>query len=286
MARYTVHLHDRLCRVMDREAPLALAPVRKTAGRGRVAGMSRKARRRLLLSLAMVARCDPCVFVTLTYRDCVEDSERYRKDFNWYGVELRRRFPHCCGFWRLQFQERGAAHFHLLLWLGSSESEDEVNSWSSELWCRITGDNSPAHREHGSKTVDCGPNFRATGFYLALYQGRDEQDRTDIHTGRTWGIIGRKFLDLSPLVKTEMTDQDAIRFHRVLRGHYKSRNRETCARSGWFKGLRQRRTTLQAFLPVEVSSRLVQWVCSQPTDDPTEDRTTWHPQKLSDGWQW
>jgi len=285
MKRFKVQLFDRLAKVTDSEAPISLASKRPTSPRGQVEGMSRKARRRLLVALAMVSRSDPCHFVTLTYAEFVEDCAQWHRDLDSFAKALARRFPHYCGFWRLQFQERGAPHFHLILWLCEEGQAEDVCNWASVTWCRITGDNSEKHQKYGADVQECG-DFRATGFYLALYQGKAEQDRKDILTGRLWGMLGRSRLRLSPLSETQLNTQEYHLFNRVLRNHYKSRHRESFAKSGFRKALQRERTKLQAFLPIEVSVPLMEWVCSRPTDDPLNTPGTWTPRKLSPSWQW
>jgi len=260
-------MFDRLCRITDTQGPTARPPNNSPPPRGAIEGMSRKARRRLLLALAMVSRLDPCHFVTLTYCEFSEDFEEWHLHLDSFSKALARRFPEYCGFWRLQFQQRGAPHFHLILWLGKSENCAELSNWFSITWSRITRNSHlKKHLDHGADVQEAG-DFRQTGFYLSLYQGKGEQDRTDIKTGRLWGMLGRSRLRLVPLSEDSLNHAEAITFHRLLRRHYASRHRGT--RPGRFiRNLRVREQRSQVFLPVEVSLKLVEWIHAQRLGDP------------------
>lgn len=83
--------------------------------RGDITQFSRKSRRRMLL---LLNRCDfsstRAVFLTLTFHSIpkIEDATRA---FQKFMKRVRRRFPLVCGIWRKEFQERGAAHYHVIL---------------------------------------------------------------------------------------------------------------------------------------------------------------------------
>jgi hypothetical protein len=102
----------------------------KRHGRGmrdRVRGFSRESRRNLLLRLASInwrafkAFKGRIIFITLTYPGKYpEDPELCKNHLKALRKRLQRKFGTFAAFWRLGIQQRGAWHFHLLLFVGPS----------------------------------------------------------------------------------------------------------------------------------------------------------------------
>ena len=103
---------------------------RKRHGRGtrdRIRGFSRASRMNLLRRLASINRRTfrafkgRMIFVTLTYpHEYPEDPEVCENHLKALRRRLQRKCGNCAAFWRLGIQERGAWHFHLLLFVGPS----------------------------------------------------------------------------------------------------------------------------------------------------------------------
>lgn len=55
-------------------------------------------------------------FVTLTYPAKFPTVSRAKRDLKVFQQRLIRRFPGSGGIWKLEPQERGAPHYHLLIW--------------------------------------------------------------------------------------------------------------------------------------------------------------------------
>jgi hypothetical protein len=111
----------------DTKTSNRLSSSRRHSGgvRDRVRGFSRESRRNLLRRLASINRAAFKAFkgrlisITLTYpHEYPEDPELCKNHLK----ALRRRLQRTCGdfaaFWRMGIQERGAWHFHLLLFVG------------------------------------------------------------------------------------------------------------------------------------------------------------------------
>ena len=106
-----------------------LSPSRRCGGgiRDRVRGFSRASRTNLLRRLASINRAAFKAFkgrlisITLTYpHEYPEDPELCKNHLKALRRRLQRKFGEFAGFWRLGIQKRGAWHFHLLLFVGSS----------------------------------------------------------------------------------------------------------------------------------------------------------------------
>jgi hypothetical protein len=106
-----------------------LSPSRRRGGgiRERVRGFSWASRRNLLRSLACINRDafrafkGRVIFVTLAYpHSYPEDPERCKGHLKALRKRLQRQYGTFAAFWRLGIQQRGAFHFHLLLFVGQS----------------------------------------------------------------------------------------------------------------------------------------------------------------------
>src|SRR5918995_2448666 len=103
-------------------------PTRHGRGiRDRIRGFSRESRRNLLLRLASINRRAFRAFkgrlisITLTYpHEYPEDPELCKRHLKALRKRLQREFGTFAAFWRLGIQQRGAWHFHLLLFVGPS----------------------------------------------------------------------------------------------------------------------------------------------------------------------
>lgn len=126
-------------------------------GRGQISEFSAKSRKRLLEKMARLDRRQihqmryKPRFVTLTYGSAYPDAKTAKGHLRAFLKRLARRWP-VGGVWRLEFQERGAPHFHLLLfglpyvpvgelqaqWNEASE-QDNANSLDLEVVRSLNG---------------------------------------------------------------------------------------------------------------------------------------------------
>src|SRR5919107_26222 len=126
--------------------------------RNRIRGFSRASRRNLLLRLASINRRafrkfkGRMIFVTLTYpRKYPEDPARCKGHLKALRKRLQREFGSIAAFWRMGIQERGAWHFHILLFVGPSiGSVDELRRFISASWYEIAGKVSEGHLHAGT----------------------------------------------------------------------------------------------------------------------------------------
>src|ERR671915_2118619 len=117
----------------------------KRHGRGtrdKVRGFSRASRRNLLLRLASINRRAFRTFkgrlisITLTYpHEYPENPEVCKNHLKALRKRLQRKYESFSAFWRMGIQQRGAWHFHLLLFIGSSiGSVGELRRFISSSW--------------------------------------------------------------------------------------------------------------------------------------------------------
>jgi hypothetical protein len=133
----------------DTKASNRLSPCKRRSGgiRDRVRGLSRASRTNLLRRLASINRGafkafkGRMIFVTLTYpKQYQEDPELCKRHLKALRKRLQREFEPFAAFWRMGIQKRGAWHFHLLLFIGSSVgSIGELRRFISSSWYEVTG---------------------------------------------------------------------------------------------------------------------------------------------------
>lgn len=121
-------------------------------------------------------------FVTLTYPGVYpRDGREVKRHINAFCQFLRRR--KIAYLWVLEFQQRGAPHFHLLVsgWLPK---------WELSLaWYRIAGGGDERHLSFGTQ-VKAITDADAVGAYVADYAGKLEQKEVPEeykNVGRFWG---------------------------------------------------------------------------------------------------
>lgn len=88
--------------------------------RGKITGFSPKSRRRFLSTVLKTDRKtwnEGWVFLTFTYGQFWPDEARAKQHLWAFLRRLERRFGigAVCGFWRMEYQARGAVHFHAIL---------------------------------------------------------------------------------------------------------------------------------------------------------------------------
>jgi hypothetical protein len=200
------------------------SPSRRGGGiRDRVKGFSRASRRNLLLRLASINRRafrafkGKMIFVTLTYpKQYPEDPELCKRHLKALRKRLQRECGSFAGFWRLGIQNRGAWHFHLLLFMGPSFGPiDELRRFISASWHEVTGKVSEGHLRAGTRVVAV-QRWREATSYVERYMAKPEEFPEGLETGRIWGIWNEKLLPVR-WETAEISLRDAYKIRRIYR---------------------------------------------------------------------
>lgn len=161
----------------------------------------------------------PHIMITLTYPgrwlEAVLDGKAAKKHLTLFRDRLRKHLMAKYGlkmsmFWFLEFQKRGAPHFHLLIWTNQEKSYLDVRlrEYVSLSWQQIV--NAPdenerrLHRYAGTKVE----KMRKGHFgYAKMYASKPRQKQVPdgwLNVGRFWGFFGvPKFEPLSVTWYTE-----------------------------------------------------------------------------------
>jgi hypothetical protein len=191
--------------------------------KGRIKGFSRVSRRNLLRRLASINRTafsaskGRLISITLTYpAEYPQDPEVCKGHLKAFRKRLQRKYGAFAAFWRLGIQERGAWHFHLLLFVPLSfSSVREARRFISSSWYEVCGEISEGHLHAGTRVEEVRSWKRATS-YSEKYLAKKEEFPEGSETERIWGVWNQELL----LVRWETIQislRDAFRIRRVFR---------------------------------------------------------------------
>lgn len=189
------------------KVPSVQPPELANTKRGKVAGFSAASRKRMMEKLAQWRLKRRVYFVTLTYHEeWSRDWQGWKRDLDVMIKRLGRRFPDLEGLWRLEFQKRGAPHFHLIITSNHAEYDD-LKAVITQGWSEIAHRNS----EHqGKYATNIRPvnlvSRRHAMHYCAKYMAKESSAQIDTatgeitqrETGRCWGTWGD--IDTSPVI--------------------------------------------------------------------------------------
>jgi hypothetical protein len=169
--------------------------------RDRVRGFSRTSRRNLLRRLASINRRafrafkGRMIFVTLTYpHEYPEDPEVCKNHLKALRRRLQREFGSFAAIWRLGIQQRGAWHFHLLLFVAPSfGTVGELRRFISASWYEVTGKVSEGHLRAGTR-VEAVKKWKEVTSNVERYMAKPEEFPEGLQTGRIWGVWNEELL--------------------------------------------------------------------------------------------
>jgi len=235
--------------------PLRRAPVANVSGgrgggvRGKVRGFSRGSRRRLLDLLNKVRREHVAagLFVTLTYPGVWDDSwETWKRDIDTFGKRLLRRYPGASFVWRLEYQKRGAPHFHLLVF----GVPLIPHKWLARSWYEIVGSGDERHLAAGTE-VKRVRRFRSVIAYAAKYISKEQGADDARCEGRVWGVVGRANLPIEIVTLSAVPDRVWWSVRRIMRKRVEKRSRFK-----WWSA-RSKRGTLSVYFDCDSFLRLL-----------------------------
>lgn len=163
--------------------------------------------------------------ITLTYpHEWPEDAEACKGHLKALYKRLKRMYGDFAGYWRLGIQQRGAWHFHLLLFvLPSFGSLAELRHFVASSWYEVCGKLCEGHLLAGTHVDEISKWRRATS-YMEKYVAKPEQFPEGVETGRVWGTWNKEMLPVRwETVKVSI--EDAYKIRRWFRRLAKMRGR-------------------------------------------------------------
>lgn len=180
--------------------------------RGAVTGFSRKSRQRLIEKMARldVQNVRTC-FLTLTFHGTPAMAEATRA-FKQFTMRLRRLFPRMSAMWRKEFQERGAAHYHLICfnmpyWKQAAIQrcwEECTRETRSIVHIKLLRNKRQAMYYVAKYIAKLPHNSETTSLVNTPYQ----HEQVSPSTGRAWGYLGKVLLPMARLRRAYIIDDD------------------------------------------------------------------------------
>ena len=198
--------------------------------RSEISEFSEKSRQRLRLSLAKVdqSKCSGPIFGTLTYpADFPLDQETFKRQLKIFSQRFMRAFPSAGFHWKLEFQARGAAHFHPIFWnLGSSEGFlREFRCWLAENWYEVVRSEDERHL-HAGTSADLIKSRFGIIRYVSGYASKSDQTKPGCSVGRYWGIVGRANIPWATEKVIELPVEQGRVVRRIARRYMQAMNRQ------------------------------------------------------------
>ncbi len=208
-------------------------------------------------------------FITLTYPSSWPPSARtWKAHLRALRERMIRRYGRFPAIWRLEFQKRGAPHFHLLAWAEIPASvvdpdikeaflsgrltkekallrqlQLDISTW----WYEVVGSGDPRHLSAGTR-CELPRSWRAVNFYVSKYVAKPEKLQAGVESpGRFWGLWYRDLLPIDP-VESSLTWEQFFKARRVLHR---------------YSGRRSHRSRIQSvgcFVGFGTSNRLLAWL--------------------------
>lgn len=197
---------------------------RKGGGRrDKIKGFSRGSRRRLMSTIASI-RLDAelPLFVTLTYPAVFPSPMEAKRHIDIFNKRMRREFPDCGLIWKLEPQERGAPHFHDMVWNVDAKRAQEFIPYA---WFDIAGGGDELHLKFhlgllGNGNEHCVQQVRTwkgVWNYASKYLGKtfEVAGWSNQWTGRFWSVVNRQNIPFGETELLDMTEKEIAQLMRL-----------------------------------------------------------------------
>lgn len=205
--------------------------------RGRIRGFTKRSGRALMLSINSIdqrkCQAEDFAFVTLTYTREFPAASATKRDFDNFIKRLERAWGPMGGWWKLEPQERGAPHYHLLLYCPGVD-KTALCLWVAQNWYEMVGRGDKNHLLFhmgalGNRPcVEVVKDWRGVAAYVPKYMGKSSKgDEEWQHPGRYWGCRRKELIPIS-VVTRDVPQRVASILRRALIRYYESQH------SGWY----------------------------------------------------
>lgn len=203
----------------------------------RIKGFSRKSRGGLMRRIARIDRGalpHLPLFWTGTYpREWPASPAVWKSHLQSLCKRIQRRYPDAGIIWRLELQQRGAPHFHCLIF----GVEFIPKRWLAQAWYEVVGSGDERHLRFGSR-VERLTSWGRVVSYVSKYLAKstpDVEGQDGPTVGRWWGVRGADKLP-EHLDCAVVDDEGFQRVRRTLRNLAKSRGRNWTCYGRWSGG--------------------------------------------------
>lgn len=201
-----------------------IQPSRASDGdsRGEIKGFSARSRKRLMDYTASIEwQGQKAIFITLTYPSEFPSAREAKKHLKAFMERVRRRFPDASGIWRLEFQKRGAPHFHIIFFNLDFWEKSEVQ----QAWGEIIGYEKPFTR------IELIRSWRKAMSYVSKYLAKRDDASGEggfnylpyLHAGRVWGWFQKDKIPFAMklVASLPLIDRQFYQFRRYMKRYWR-----------------------------------------------------------------
>lgn len=212
-----------------------------------MSSFTRPSRNRLIREISSYGKLVP-IFITLTYGSDFPDGKESKKHLDRWWKRVTREFPDYWAVWKLEFQKRGAPHYHLLIY--SQKNKPRIpKEWVASSWSEVVGDSSI---EKTATRVESLRSHRGGIWYATKYLAKVDDSPTgpssDASTpsdasqisetessgaGRYWGVLSRKNRPDSEIVHRLSPMEYKVLLHDLVRNYAKGLIQRERRKKGW-----------------------------------------------------
>lgn len=199
--------------------------------RGAVSEFTRAARKRMIERLSKTRNIGKSAFVTLTYPAIYpDDPSLWKRHLDTFLKRLKRIAPNCHAIWRIEPQQRGAPHYHLIVFNHPSRLSS-FRRWVKLAWFAVVGSGDNRHRAAGTR-VDAIYNRRHAIAYASKYAAKPSEGGRNFvtldgeivsHVGKHWGCFNNSAADTEMFGEYDLTPFEVIEFRRMCARFLKSK---------------------------------------------------------------
>lgn len=194
-----------------------------TERRGPIRGFSKNAQKNLLnfmmsVDIPAVAQTfkkapqGRAFFVTLTYRKLDVPNHERKRHLEAFRKRLEYTYGKLGVIWKLEFQQRGTPHYHLMVFFPKVMEWRAFRDWCMHAWRSITGDD--CYPDVVTVYVEAGKLGRLIN-YTVKYLAKGFE--SDLPTGRVWGCWNKAQIPIAESYVVDLTYQDYVDYLRRVR---------------------------------------------------------------------
>ena len=199
--------------------------------RGVVVAFSLASRLRLMRLMACVRRdASLPVFVTLTYPNKFPSPKQSKLHLDTFLKRLKRAIPQAGLIWKLEPQQRGAPHYHMIVWGCDTKS---LKDFVPGAWFDIAGGGDQNHllfHQGKLKNKHCVSqvrSYKGVMSYASKYLGKtfEVAGWNSLEVGRFWGVFMNGNIPFGEMQTLELTRSQAVHLMRYLKRYAKLKKR-------------------------------------------------------------
>ncbi len=201
--------------------------------RGRIKEFSRKSRQRILRLLSTIDMSKIIgrpIFLTLTYPATYSnDYKDWKRDINVFFKRLYRFNPYLSAIWKLEFQKRGAPHYHIMIFntdpFRRYINHKALSTLIALYWYEIVGSNDEKHLKAGINYQPVS-TYKAVRGYISKYVAKEatEEEAEIMHkfVGRYYGTHNKEALPITEII-VELTPKEFFYLRRIARNYLENK---------------------------------------------------------------